>query len=196
MKKPLNMGRRPKDDPAENTVRNIGLTAPKPEYTSLHGEEGSISHKQQSLRYFEGRSKAGKGSPYYPSEINGMDGPGGGDPGKADYPPSVGQGNDLHEFVDRSTKKPYGRSGMGWAEKSGKLGDLDPQETDQPSWVGTWSRLQEGPNGAGPTRDENYPVQRPRTFSRQEERFEECNPEFQDVADHGDWTSFEWSEDV
>lgn len=184
-------------DAASNDIGSLG-EGNKANAKSPEGEIASVTKRKQALRYYEGGSEAGKNNPYMPSDAGAMsDNEASSNPGEADIPPYPGgPGNDLNEVIDRSTKAPYGRQGMGWSEKSGKLGDLDPQETDQPSWVGTWSPLQEGPNGAGPVRDENYPVQRPRTFSRQLDRFQECNPEFQDVADHGDWTSYKWDENV
>lgn len=139
----------------------------------VSGDNGLKVRKKVSLQYVEGRSEAGLPT------TDGVEG-----------------------VRDLSGKTPYGRSGMGWAEKSGKLGDLDPYEKDMPNWVGTWSEClvgegdEQGPNGAGITLDENYYVPRPRTFSRQEKAFKDYNPEFQDVADQGDWTSLKWDRNV
>lgn len=196
-KQPYNRNPQPNKSPARNSIGNAASNN-KPNAWDEGDEIASVTKKKQPLRYFEGRSKAGKGSPYSPSDVGAIgDATEAGNPGMADMPPYPGgPGNDLSEFRDLSTKTPYGRPGMGWAEKSGKLGDLDPQETDQPAWVNTWSPMVKGPYGTGPTNDENYDAERPRTFSRQLDRFEACNPEFQDVADHGDWTSLKWDRNV
>jgi len=139
----------------------------KPNTKSSGGNIGSKSHKTQGNSYVQGDPQATYG-PY----------------------------EDVSGVRDDTMKAPYGKKGMGWAENSGKLGDLDPQEKDQPSWVGTWSKHTQGKFGVGPTIDENYYIQRPRTFSRQDEAFREHNPEFQDVANEGDWTTYKWIKDV
>lgn len=170
---------RPKNEPARN--RASGIIGATPEEVDLDGDVGSNSHKRQALRYFNGRSESGPNEQFEPEDI---------DSKKL-------QGNDLGEVIDLSGRKlPYGGKAKGWGANAGKLGDLDPQETDQPSWVNTWSPLNTGPYGAGVTTDENYGVRRPRTYTRQKERFQECNPEFQDVADEGDWTSHKFNPNI
>lgn len=116
-----------------------------------------------------------------------------------EYDQGLDQAGNKEESVEGIrdlTGQPYGKKGMGLAENTGKLGSLDPQETDQPSWVNTWAPHNTGPNGAGVTNDENYGAARPRTQTRQEDRFKFFNPEFQDVANVGDWTSLKWDPKV
>lgn len=53
-----------------------------------------------------------------------------------------------------------------------------------------------GTNGVGPTIDENYYVERPRSFDVVKAAFKANNPEFKEGASLGDWTSFQWDSNV
>ena len=163
-----------KHEPAEN--RAMGVVGSRPEAVDMDGNVGSLSHKKNALRYQEGKSRAGKNDQAHQA--------------------GAGSPNGIGEFVDLARKAPYGGGANGWARNTGKLGNLDPQETDQPSWVNTWSPHNTGPGGAGVTIDENYGAIRPRTQSRQEARFRAFNPEFQEGCGDGDWTNLEWSSNV
>lgn len=159
MKNPK-MGKRPKEDPARNTVYNVGLAKGKAP------EDNSPASLEEKNRVTDANS-------YHDDTSS----------------------RELDGVIDRSTKKPYGQADLAWAEKNGKMGKLDPKESDLPPWTNTWSECVDG-KGFGYTNDENYGVTRPRTFSRQKDSFEEYNPEFQNGAGEGDWTNYKWSPNV
>lgn len=87
------------------------------------------------------------------------------------------------------TGKTIGRGKPGSMDKALEYDEGNPIDlSTKPAWG------QPGPGEATPDRT-NYD-ERPRTMEIQKANFSAKNPEFQNIAHEGDWTSAKWSHNV